>query len=124
MEGDREGVLTTFIGEVVRMPPHEIAQLRSSPAWPARLAATHTLPQEMRALEGYGFEAERFKDLQTPTLLLLGGDSPHHFRASIEAIDTALPNSRVAVMPGQGHIAMDTATDLFLHKVLKFLNGP
>jgi pimeloyl-ACP methyl ester carboxylesterase len=121
--GDREGVLTRFIHEVVGMPPHEFALFRSSPAWPVRLAAAHTLPREMRALERYQFDAPRFKALHTPTLLLLGGDSPHFFKAASEAVDTALPNSRIAVMPGQRHIAMDTAPDLFLHEVLTFLIG-
>jgi hypothetical protein len=31
--------------------------------------------------------------------------------------------SRIAVMPGQQHIAMNTAPDLFLDKVLGFLTG-
>jgi pimeloyl-ACP methyl ester carboxylesterase len=122
--GDRDGVLTTFMREVVRMPPHAFEQLRSSPAWPARVAAAHTLPREMRALERYRFDAQRFKDLHTPTLLLLGGDSPHFVKAATEAVDGALPDSRIVVMPGQEHIAMYTAPELFLHEVLAFLIGP
>jgi pimeloyl-ACP methyl ester carboxylesterase len=120
--GDREGILTIFIREVVRMPAHEFERFKSSPAWPARLAAAHTLPRELRAHEGYRFDAERFKALNIPTLLLVGGDSPHFFKAAIEALDAALPNSRVVVMPGQQHIAMDTAPDLFGREVLGFLN--
>ncbi|HBY98326.1 MAG: alpha/beta hydrolase [Ardenticatenaceae bacterium] len=122
--GDREGVLTTFYHEVVMVPPHEIEQLRASPAWPARLATAHTLPRETRAEERYTFDAQRFKDLHTPTLLLLGGDSPQILKAATETVDTALPNSRIAVMPGQQHIAMYTAPDLFLHEVLTFLIEP
>jgi len=38
-----------------------------------------------------------------------------------EAVNEALPDSRIVVMPGQGHAAMDTATDLFTTKVLSFL---
>jgi pimeloyl-ACP methyl ester carboxylesterase len=72
-------------------------------AWPARLAAAHTLPRELRAHEGYRFEAGRFKKLKTPTLLLLGGDSPGFFKAALEAVDAVLPDSRVVVMPGQQH---------------------
>jgi pimeloyl-ACP methyl ester carboxylesterase len=122
--GDREGMLTTFLGELVGMSPHEIEQMRSSPAWPARLAAAHTLPRESWAEERYTFDAQRFKVLQTPTLLLTGGDSPQFLKAATEVVDSALPNSRIAVMPGQQHIAMYTAPDLFLHEVLSFLNGP
>jgi pimeloyl-ACP methyl ester carboxylesterase len=31
-----------------------------------------------------------------------------------------LPNSRIVVLPGQQHIAMDTAPDLFVHTVQNF----
>lgn len=106
------------------MPPHEFAQFRSSTAWPARMAAAHTLPRELWALERYEFDAQRFKDLHTPTLLMSGGDSPDVLKAGIEAVNTALPNSRIVVMPGQQHIAMDTAPELFVHEVLTFLIGP
>jgi pimeloyl-ACP methyl ester carboxylesterase len=74
--------------------------------------------------EAYRFEPERFKNLHVPTLLLLGGDSPQFFRAAIEALNAALPNSRIVVLPGQQHIAIDTAPDLFAREVLTFLAEP
>jgi pimeloyl-ACP methyl ester carboxylesterase len=122
--GDRAGVLTTFMREIVRMPAHELELFQSSPAFPARVAAAHTLPRELRAHEAYRFEPERFKNLHIPTLLLLGGDSPPFFKAAVEAADAALPNSRVVVLPGQQHIAIDTAPDLFVREVLAFLVEP
>jgi pimeloyl-ACP methyl ester carboxylesterase len=121
-EGDREGVLTTFMREVVRISPLELERFRASPAWPTRVAIAHTLPRELLA-RGYEFNPERFEDLQIPTRFLLGGDSPDFAKAAIDALDAALPNSQVAVMPGQKHIAMDTAPDLFLQEVLTFLMG-
>jgi len=121
--GEREALLTTLYREVVLLPTDEIEQLRSAPAWPARVATAHTLPREARAEEQYQFEAQRFKELQTPTLFLLGGDSPRFLKAATEAIDTALPDSHVVVMPGQQHIAMYTAPDIFLHNVLTFLHA-
>jgi pimeloyl-ACP methyl ester carboxylesterase len=120
--GDREGVLTTFLTDVVLMPPDELALFRSSPAWPARLAAAHTLPRELRALAGYRFRPDRFTTMAAPTLLLLGGDSPAFFEASIAAVRAALPFNRVAVLPGQQHIAMDTAPELFVREVVAFLS--
>jgi pimeloyl-ACP methyl ester carboxylesterase len=122
--GDRAGVVTTFMREVVRMPPHELDLFRSSPAFPSRVAAAHTLPRELRAHEAYRFEPERFRHLNVRTLLLLGGDSPALFKASIEALHDALPNSRVVILPGQQHIAIDTAPDLFAQEVQAFLSEP
>lgn len=120
----REEVLIIFLGEVVKMPPHELAQFRASPAWSARVAAAHTLPRELRAHERYRFEPDRFKDLTLPILLMVGGDSPSFFKVAIDTLSATLPNCQVAVLPGQQHIAMDTAPDLFIREVLAFLSEP
>jgi pimeloyl-ACP methyl ester carboxylesterase len=55
-------------------------------------------------------------------MYLLGGDSPEPFRLASEAVEQALPDCRVVVMPGQRHAAMDTATELFVTEVLSFLD--
>lgn len=34
-----------------------------------------------------------------------------------------MPHSRIAVLPGQQHVAMDTAPDVFLHEVMAFLTA-
>lgn len=119
--GDMEGVLTTFLREVVRMPQHELDLLRSQPAWPARVAAAHTIPRELRAHQHYKFEPARFKHMGTQTLLLLGSESPRFLRAAVEVLKEVLPNSHLALLPGQQHIADQTAPELFLGAVLNFL---
>jgi pimeloyl-ACP methyl ester carboxylesterase len=122
--GDREVVLTTYYPQVVGMSPQEIEQMRSSPAWSARLATTHTLLREDRALEAYMFDAQHFKNLSMPTLLLTGSDSPPAFKAATEAVNAALPNSRIVVLPGQQHLAMYTAPNLLVSELVQFLLGP
>lgn len=119
--GKPEEAVITFVRDGVKMPPRELETWRSTPAFPARVAVAHTIPREFRAVEGYQFKPERFKHLQVPTLLLVGGESPSFFRKSIEHWHAALPNSRLVVLPGQQHVAMDTAPDLFLHEVRTFL---
>ena len=120
-EGDREGAVITFMQDIAHIPPHEIAILRAAPSWPARIAAAHTILREMRGSNEYVFEPARFSGLTTPALLLLGGDSPVFLKAAIEAVHAALPDSRVVVMPGQQHTAMNTAPELFTREVLQFL---
>ncbi|HSQ64732.1 MAG TPA: alpha/beta hydrolase [Polyangiaceae bacterium] len=119
--GEPEQVVTTFFQEVVHMPPAELKMLQSLPNWPARVAAAKTLPRELRADDTYRFEPARFATMHTPTLLLLGGDSPPFFKKGVETVQAALPASRVAVMPGQQHAAMNTAPELFLRLVSEFL---
>ncbi len=121
--GDREGLYLTFLREIVQMSEEEIDQVRSSPLWPARLASVHTLPREMRVEAAGAFNPRRFASMAVPTLLLVGEESPEVFQAGVRALRAALPNSRTAVLPGQQHIAMYTAPDLFLRAVLPFLEG-
>jgi len=121
-QSDREAVVSTFFTDVVRMPPAQLQALKSLPNWPARLAAAHTIPREMHADVTYRFDAPHFANLQTPTLLLLGGDSPPFFRAAIDQLHRALPSSHVVALPGQQHTAMNSAPELFVREVVGFLH--
>lgn len=120
--GDREGVVLTFLRELARLPEDAITAIRSSPSWPARVASAHTILYEARAAQAYVFDPKKFHDLTTPTLLLLGEQSAPFMRTATEAITAAIPYSRMTILPGQGHVAMDSDPDLFLREVVSFLN--
>ena len=121
--GDRDGVIETTMREVAGLPPETVEYMRTLPIWQARVDAAHTIPRELRAVKAYHFDPERFGDLATPALMLAGGDSPVAMRKAAEAVDEALPDSRLVVMEGQGHSAMDTGTYLFTTEVLSFLEA-
>jgi pimeloyl-ACP methyl ester carboxylesterase len=118
--GDRDEVVATTARQVAGQPPEVVAYMRAQPSWRARVAAAHTIPRELRAPNTYRFDPDRFRDLAVPTLLLNGTESPPFFRVAEEALDQVLPDSRIVVMPGQGHGAMDTGVDLFTAEVLRF----
>jgi pimeloyl-ACP methyl ester carboxylesterase len=122
--GDREGAWITFMRDIAMLAPQDIDQFKASPAWLERLAAAHTLPREIRAEEQYRFDPQRFKDLHTPALLLLGSESPSFAKEATEALNGALSNSHIAVLPDQEHVAMYTAPDLFAYEVRTFLTAP
>jgi pimeloyl-ACP methyl ester carboxylesterase len=121
--GDRERALTTFYRDIALLSPEEIEMLRSLPVWPARVDLAPTIPHEMRAYESYvsNFDPAKLGNLKTPTLLLLGGDSPALERAAAEALDAALPDSQIVVMPHQAHLAHRTAPGVFVREVVQFL---
>lgn len=121
-EGRREALLETFFREIVSMTDEMMAALRADPSWPARVAAAHTVVRELGDGD-YRFDAARFSGMKVPTLLLLGEISPAFLRGATHVLDAALPNSRIVEMPGQGHVAMTTAPDLFVREVLTFLNA-
>jgi len=119
--GDRDGVVTTFLHEIAEIPADELKMLRSLPAWQGRLAAAHTILRELQGPPEYRIQPERLQQIRIPTLLLLGGASPAYRKMVAEQLHAALPNSRIAVMPGQQHTAMNTAPELFIKEVLAFL---
>ena len=122
IDGGRfEAALEMFFREVVRMPAHELESFRRLPVWQVRVQLAPTIPREVAIDRMYSFDPQKFSSLQTPILLLLGGDSPPLFHQAIAAIHPALPNSQVVILPGQQHIAMDTDPELFIREALHFL---
>jgi pimeloyl-ACP methyl ester carboxylesterase len=119
--GEREAALEIVLNEIAGMSPAGVEQVRSSPVWPLRLAAVHTVPRELTAVRDYTFRPERFRGMRIPTLLLLGSESPSYAREGTAAIAAALPNARIMRMDGQGHVAMLTAPELFANEVIRFL---
>jgi len=121
-DGDRDVLVQTFMREVPGLPQEQVQLLRSLPAWQGRLAAAHTLVRELESGRTFRFEAEHVSQIHVPTLLLLGGASPQFLKAGAEQVHQVISGSRVVVMPGQQHVAMDTGPQLFLDAVLSFLD--
>ena len=119
--GDREGVVTTFLRDVVRMPADELEALRRDPSWAGRLAAAHTIPRELRIADVYEPDFARFAAVTVPTLLVVGSDSPNFLVEPSRRLHDAIAGSRLVPLPGQQHAAMTTAPDLFLEPILEFL---
>jgi pimeloyl-ACP methyl ester carboxylesterase len=119
--GDREAVITTFLRDGPRRSPEEIAQLRAQPEWAERLASAPTLPRELHAVTGYTFETARFASIQVPALLLIGSESPQFFQETTQTRRQTLPQSEVAVLAGQQHNAPDSAPELLVETVLRFV---
>jgi pimeloyl-ACP methyl ester carboxylesterase len=119
--GDWEAALEVMFRDVVKMPDHEFEAYRQLPVWKVRVSLAPTVVRELTGHRDYRFEPERLASLQVPTMVLLGGDSPPPVQEGMVLLDTALPNSQIVVLPGQQHIAMDTAPELFVREVRRFL---
>lgn len=119
--GDLEGAYCTFALEALKRSAGEVERLRRLPVWSIYLDMAPTLPREMAEVDKYRFHADRFHNFRTPTLLMNGGDSPPHFAAALDLLRAALPDQSTVILPGQEHIAMDTAPRLFVREVLNFL---
>ncbi len=120
--GDPEKALLALY-EVSGEPPEKVELLRSLPDWPARIAAVPTMLREIESVRDYVLDPSRFANMKTPTLLLVGGRTDPVYRAAIEALQASLPDSRVAIMPGQDHDAAITAPELYVNEVLRHFLG-
>ena len=118
--GEREAALITFFREVVGVPETQLDAVRSHPAWPGRLAAAHTLGRETRVEAEYELDFDRLRAFRIPTLFLLGGASPAAFHTATRRLHAAMPASRIHVLEGQQHMAMDTAPEAFVAAVRQF----
>jgi len=119
-DGNRDGVVVTFMCDIIHMSTDDLGVLRSQPRWIERLKNAHTIPRELHADRDYSFDPARFSGLQTPTLVLVGERSPEVDQADADALAAQLPNARLEVLPGQGHAAMHTSPEMFVGVVGDF----
>lgn len=122
--GKPEAALEMVYREYLQMTDEEVAEVRSQPSWPARVAAAHTIPREARPGSGPKLNPEQAARLAVPVLLLVGEDSPEHLRAGAEPVAAAVPDARIAVLEGQGHAADLLAPEAVAEAILPFLREP
>jgi pimeloyl-ACP methyl ester carboxylesterase len=116
-QGDRERALVTFLREVVGVDDPTLELMRQAPAWSGRVAAAHTIARELRVAQRHVPSSAR---LNVPVRFLVGTATAPYLRAATAAAHAALAPSDVVELPGQGHVAMDTAPELFIAEVLRF----
>jgi pimeloyl-ACP methyl ester carboxylesterase len=116
---DREEILRLFYRGALHLTDTQIDAMRGTPIWRARLAAAPTIVRELDEVEAFDFSA-RLSAIDVPVRLLLGTESPPYFRQVAEAVTTRLPHAELVELPGQAHMAINEAPELFLDKVLSF----
>jgi pimeloyl-ACP methyl ester carboxylesterase len=120
-EGDRETVVREFLRDIAGYDDGAIEQLERTPLWEQRTRLAHTVPRELRAELAHAFDPSPLGEIQAPTLLLVGSESPDWAVRSVAAYADAIPNSNVKTLDGQGHAANMTAPDLLASELTRFL---
>ena len=122
--GDRDEALAMFYRELAYMTEEEIDFIRSQPdVWQRRVDAVHTSLREVEAGFDYEFDPDRLREMATPTLLLIGSESPGWVHQDAETLCDALPACRIAVLEGQQHVAYRMAPEYFADTVTEFLTA-
>ena len=106
--GDREEAIVAVLRDILEMTEGEVDALRSSPLWPVRLAAAHTVPRECRVEDGWVYTPGQFDGISAPTLLLAGSDSVTELTKATYQAAAAIPNAHIRVLDGHGHFAHKT----------------
>ena len=122
-KGRAEDAIMAFLATGPCESPENIERLRLSHAWATMISLAPTLPPELEAMASYEFVASRFKAIDIPVLMILGGASPAGFRIVSDALAEVLPNIRIAEMPKLQHFEHLLAPELFLSEVEGFLAG-
>lgn len=122
--GEDEQAALTLLVERSGVPPDAVDAVRELPLWPILLRGVHALPREGAAVVGYRFDPPRFQQLATPTLVLLGGESPDWRREAMTHLQTTLPQAELGILVGQGHLATHTAPELLAEEIASFLRRP
>ena len=113
----------TFLTEIIGLTRSEVEALRDAPGGRDVLPiAAATLPREAHALAAADLTGTAHR-VRQPVLLLLGTASPPWASQITRELATALPAATVTGLPGAGHEALDTAPDLLVAKVLRFLGN-
>jgi pimeloyl-ACP methyl ester carboxylesterase len=120
-QGRREDMLETLYQDMVKMSDDEVSAIKSAPTWPARVAAAHTVPREIREFGAHAFDPDVAAGIRVPVLLLVGADSPDDIKADPDVVAGALPDARIHVLDGQAHMAHLGDPKAFAEVVLSFL---
>ena len=118
-EKGNEEALVFFLENLQKISSDEIDILRKT-SWSAMANEIPTLPRELKAFKDYNFNAERFKDLTVPTMLLHGSESLPRQKNAIKILDKTLPESTIMELEDQTHFALITDPDLYADEVIKF----
>jgi pimeloyl-ACP methyl ester carboxylesterase len=121
---DKEAAFEAFAADALACSPEAIDAMRRLSTWTALVGHSALVLRELESVERLIGRPAFFRDCHAPTLLLVGGDSPPQYRTTAEALNAVLPMSRIVTLPNQGHVAINSAPELFAGEVISFLTTP
>jgi pimeloyl-ACP methyl ester carboxylesterase len=117
---DWDGLVQTFMLDVLQVPPDEVSEIRATPVWSTWTADAKASMNDVRALAEHRFDAARYQSLGMPVLLLIGTESPRELYQT-DALAAVLPDARIVELEGQAHEGVTTAPAQFADAISGFL---
>jgi pimeloyl-ACP methyl ester carboxylesterase len=122
--GDKDEALRVLLMDIIGMPADEVDFMRQSPAWAARIESVHTVARECRADEEFSLSEDRLGTIQAPVLVVSGETNPANKQAVAARLASMMPNARLLMLSGEGHVAHHTAPARLTEAVLEFTSSP
>ncbi len=121
--GDNDRAMVSFLKDYVQLTPQAIAAFRTDPSWPQRIRLAPTVCRESKEVSTYVFDPARFAKVETPTEFLLGGASSNEMAHGVREAAASLPHGSVHILPGQQHVATQTAPKMLADAITDFLSA-
>jgi pimeloyl-ACP methyl ester carboxylesterase len=113
--------MRSFLTEIIGLTPADVDALRDAPrGYDVLPIVSATMPREALALSGVDLPALAAR-VRVPVLLILGADSPVWAAGITRELAAVLPRRRTALLPGQGHDAIESAPSLLTEQLAEFL---
>jgi pimeloyl-ACP methyl ester carboxylesterase len=119
---DWDGLVRTFMLDVVQVPLDEVNEIRASPFWSVWTADAKATLNDVQAVVNYRFDATLHRSLGMPVLFLIGTESPRDLYLT-DALAAVLPDARIVELEGQAHEGMTTAPAQFVDAIAQFLTA-
>jgi pimeloyl-ACP methyl ester carboxylesterase len=116
--GRRGEAVELYQTKAVGIPEDVVAQMRHAPFRPGLEAMAHTLAYEAAVIGDRSLPAGLLAAVTIPALVVTGEQSPPFLRNAARAAARALPDGRLAVLPGQSHDINPDATAAVMAKFL------
>lgn len=114
--------LAFFLKDIVGMSDEEVSELQATPLWGKMVSLTPRGIREMEAIDGLEPSLERYREVTTPTLLLVGSlTTQDHLAGASRELERTLPNARIAMLEGVAHAGNLMNPDQVAREVAAFL---
>ena len=110
---DPEEAVENFMRNGIGVTDDQLALLKASPFWQYLVGLAPTMPTEVRALIGHGFDPARFASLTMPALFLQGSQTIDSGGEVMRSLEPHMPQAQWMTFEGHGHVANLTAPNEF-----------
>lgn len=106
-EGRPEDALIYFMTVAVGVPPEYIGGMKQAPFWASSVKVAHTISYDGEIMGdtmwGNPASLAQFATIPTPTLVMVGSNSPEYQQNAVTNLAKVLPNAQYRSMIGQDH---------------------